>query len=432
MRSRAAFHLLAVLALGALALVMIVPATFVTSANAAEDTCTAASETPDIVLLRNNQPVSADNPVNPWQNLRLQFSLDLEDGHCAGQTYTINVPDELRSDSGSTWELNTDEGETAATMTYVDGMLVVTLTEYVETHQDVALTGWIDAWLTNEITPGENHRLTFNTNGQTTTIEVPTGQCVGDCDSLPTGINKWGSADAADAAGNRTGTVTVEVPLVTQEMAGDAGSVAVEWTDTLTSGDQSFTCSASGSTYTGRDVWGDPVGGTTASVTVTSCTDETISGTIVVPVGQYARVHIPMTFTGDGPWTDNASVTIAGITQEKQASVVHRNGGGSASGIVPVTPTPSESPTPTESATPSESPSATPSESPSTTPSASATTPAASATGTTSAPATTPAATTPVSPSLARTGANSLVLVLGAGSLLIVGAVALHRARARE
>ncbi|SHE24828.1 Ig-like domain-containing protein [Actinomyces glycerinitolerans] len=441
MRSRTASHLLAVLALGALALVMIVPATFISSASAAEDTCTTTTETPDVSLLKNDQPVSAENTAVAWEMLKLQFDLTLNNGHCAGQTYEIGTPAELRFDSGTTWNLNTESGETAATMTYradedgTNGRLVITLTDYVESHQDVSLSGWVDTRLTSAITPSSTETLTFNINGEVTTVEVPVGVCEGNCTEMPSYLAKFGSAPAPDADGVSAGSVTIQTPTVTPEMAAGADSVTLNWSDELTSPDQTFTCSATAHSYTGRNEWGDPTGGTAAQVNVTSCTDKTISGTVVIPAGQFARITLPMNFRGAGPWTDTASLVFGSNTLERETEVILRNGGGSASGNVPVVPTPSESPapsttpsespTPTESATPSESPSATPSESES--PAATA-----SATPSTSRVVVTTSSTPSPHRSLARTGANSLVLVLGAGSLLIAGAVALQRARARE
>ncbi|WP_136313331.1 Ig-like domain-containing protein [Actinomyces procaprae] len=225
MRSRAASRLLAVLALGALALAMIAPTAFHTTASAAEGNCTATTETPNISLLKDDEPVSADNTAVAWEMLKLEFDLALEDGHCAGQTYEISTPAELRFDTGTTWNLDTEDGATAATMTYVidegaeSGRLVITLTDYVESHQDVTLTGWVDTRLTSEVTPSTTETLTFNTNGKVTTVEVPVGECVGNCTEMPRAAGKYGSASAADDNGTRSGSVTIQTPTITEEMA---------------------------------------------------------------------------------------------------------------------------------------------------------------------------------------------------------------------
>ncbi|WP_103064075.1 Ig-like domain-containing protein [Actinomyces qiguomingii] len=447
MRSRAVPRLLALIASGVLALALIVPAAFFSPASADEGTCTATSETPDITLLKKDEPVSADNAVVAWEMLKLQFTLELNDGHCAGQTYEISTPEKLRFDSGTTWNLDTEDGQTAATMTYVadedgsKGRLVITLTDYVESHHDISLNGWVDTRLTSAITPSTTELLTFSTNGSEKILEVPVGECVGNCTEMPNYLAKFGSAPAPNAQGVSTGNVTLQTPTITQEMAAGADSVTLGWTDELTSPNQAFTCEASAYSYTGRNVWGDPTGGTPTQVTVTSCEDNSISGTVVIPVGQFARIILPMNFTGAGPWTDRATLIIGSRDIESEAKVILRDGGGSATGRVPTPSTPKESPapsqtptpaqpTPSESATPSESPSAAaPSESAAPSqPSQASESPSAVAKATT--PAAKSSATRP--PALARTGSNGLALVLGAGALLILGGAAVYRARARK
>ncbi|MDO4900326.1 Ig-like domain-containing protein [Actinomyces sp.] len=430
MRSRAPSRLLALFASGMIALAMITPAAFTSPASATEGTCTPTSEPPDITILKQDEPASTENRVRAWEMLKLQFTLKLNDGHCAGQTYEITTPEKLRFDSGTTWNLNTEDGQTAATMTYTtdadgtNGRLVVTLTDYVESHQEVSLTGWIDTYLTSAITPSSTEALTFNVNGEPTTVEVPIGECAGNCTEMPSGLAKFGSAPAPNENGVSTGSVTLQTPTITEEIAGGADSVTLQWSDKLTSPNQAFTCKATAYSYTGRNVWGDPTGGTPAQVTVSSCTDDSISGTIVIPAGQFARLYLPVNFQGAGPWTDTASLILGSRTLEREANVILRNGGGSATGTLQTLPTPSQSPTP------SESPSATPppeSAVPSQSPTASeAPSPTSTVTAT--------VITTSAKPgrSLAKTGSNGLPLVLGAGSLLILGTVLVHRARARK
>lgn len=419
MQSRPVLRLLALFAMVAMALT---PSLVTTAASAADGTCTPTTETPSISLLKDGQPVSADNPVTAWNSLKVSFAYSLKDGHCAGQRYTVDVPSELSFEEGATWNLKDENGVTVATMTYTkEGHAVITLTGYVETHENIKITGWMLAQIDSDLTPGETKELTFEADGETVTILVPIGTCP-NCGNMPENMDKWGNAGPANESGTRSGSVSILFPTLTEEMAGDATSQTVTWTDTLTSDNQAFDCTASGYTYTGRDRWNNPTGATLATIEVTSCTETAITGTVVIPVNQFAQIKIPMTFTGNGPWTDHAMTTMGGNEYETSTKVMTRSAGGDASGDAPApTPTPEET-TPAATSTPAVTP--TPEE----------TTPAVTVTTTAPAPGATPPAspTKPSAPALAHTGAATGGLVALVAAFVVAGAFALRRARSTE
>ena len=353
----------------ALAAAVVVPTSALTPAASAADpepadstSCTPTTEVPtSVTVLKDDKDVSEENKVTAWNRVKLQYTYNLSSGHCAGQEYKIKAPESLHFDLGTTWNLREKPEGTAAqdrtanedrpivaTMTYEKsdgGYLSVKLADYVEgkKYSNVEISGWVEATIDASITPNTTETLKFNTNDKTIDATVPVGECGPDCEGLPTAMGKFGWALAPGEDGTRPGSVVVQTPGLTPEMAAGETSKTFNWTDKTTSPDQAFDCDKASKegllswSYEGRTQWGDPKYDTAkaATATVTSCSETEISGTVTVPAGQFARVYVPMKFSGPGSWTDSATLTLGDKTFHAEATVSTRNGGGQGFGVLP-------------------------------------------------------------------------------------------------
>lgn len=350
-----------------LAAAVVVPTSALTPAASAADpepadstSCTPTTEVPtSVTVLKDDKDVSEENKVTAWNRVKLQYTYNLSSGHCAGQEYKIKAPESLHFDLGTTWNLREKPEGTAAqdrsanedrpivaTMTYDKsdgGYLSVKLSDYVKGKEKVEITGWVEATIDASITPNSTETLKFNTNDKEIDATVPVGECGPDCEGLPTAMGKFGWALAPGEDGTRPGSVVVQTPGLTPEMAAGETSKTFEWTDKTTNSDQAFDCDKASKegllswSYEGRTKWGDPKYDTAkaATATVTSCSETEVSGTVTVPAGQFARVYVPMKFSGPGSWTDSATLTLGDKTFHAEATVSTRNGGGQGFGVLP-------------------------------------------------------------------------------------------------
>ena len=351
----------------ALAAAVVVPTSALTPAASAADpepadstSCTPTSEVPtSVTVFKDDKPVSEENKVTAWNRVKLQYTYNLSSGHCEGQEYKIKAPESLHFDLGTTWNLREKPEGTAAqdrsanedrpivaTMTYDKsdgGYLSVKLSDYVKGKEKVEISGWVEATIDASITPNTTETLKFSANDKTIDAPVPVGECGPDCEGLPTAMGKFGWALAPGEDGTRPGSVVVQTPGLTPEMAGSETSKTFNWTDKTTSPDQAFDCDKASKegllswSYEGRTKWGDPKYDTAkaATATVTSCSETEVSGTVTVPAGQFARVYVPMKFSGPGSWTDSATLSLGDKTFHAEATVSTRNGGGEGFGVLP-------------------------------------------------------------------------------------------------
>lgn len=403
--------------------------------------------------------------ITAYEAVEFSIVLELEEGHCGGDSATITVPSELGTDGDpSPIPMTTPEGVTIGHAVY-DGhnhTVTITLTNEVEVsgRQDFHASAWWKVHMASTLVPGETRELTWDIDGVVRRTTIHVGTCDG-CSQLGAGPSKWGSVD-----GNAQ-HVTIVLPTATQD---DQTFVI---TDVLTSPGQSFNCAqlltGRMGVYTKAGPWGQPQYERFIEPGVTSCTSDKVTLSATLNAGEKARVelNILVKSTDPGPWTDSVSIASQDKSWEVSTKVVRRESGGNA-GFDPANPpTPEPSPTPTPAPTPAPTP--TPAPSPSTTitpapsPSPSAPTPTPSVTtpaptpsapspsatpSTTPAPtpSTTPSATSSATPStapspmptpseahqrkLAVTGTDGSAIA-GAVALLALGSLIL-RARRRQ
>ena len=205
------------------------------------------------------------------------------------------------------------------------------------------MTGEVTATIGETIVRGQTQTIETTVNGVTTTAgTITVASCTTDCPTTPTTLAKWGEEFPGG-----TGDVNIRTAVIP-----DAGT-PVTVTDALTDTpvDESITGISWMAGYDCVDTWGAP--GTTQPngtcdpsqvLPVSSCDSETLSSdgqnfscvlTTTVP-NEFYSIDLNMTFTGSGPWTDQATSSYpGGPSQTTTATVTSYQAGGGATGTSP-------------------------------------------------------------------------------------------------
>ena len=323
-----------------------------------------------------------------YEAVEFSVLLDLEEGHCRGDSATVTVPSELGADSNhAPIPMTTPDGVIVGYATYnSDHTVKIVLTDQVEVpgRKDFHASAWWRVYMSDELVPGETRELRWDIDGIVRRTPIRVGTCDG-CDQPGPNPSKWGFID------ENVQHVTVVLPTATQ----DAQTFVV--TDVLTSPGQHFTCdnliAGRVGVYTSANDWGAPQYSRFQEPDIVSCNGDTAVLNIQLNQGEKARVQLNVLVdsTDPGPWTDTASITSQDQSWEVSARVTRRESGGNAGFDTNPTPTP----TPTPEPTPTPSPSVTPSPTPTPEPSPSVTPTPSPTPSTSPTPAPTPSAPTP-------------------------------------
>lgn len=334
-----------------------------------------------------------------YEAVEFAINLTLTQNHCAGDSITISVPEELGTDTDFTpIPMTTPRGETIGYATYSsDHTVVIKLTNEVEVpgRRDFYASAWWRVHMSSSLVPGETRELQWSVNGVVRRTTIQVGVCDG-CSTIGKDPSKWGSVDG--------GKQSITVVLPTAERDGQEFIV----TDVLTSSGQQFNCdqlvAGRVGVYRSAGPWGQPMYDRFQDPTVVSCDSSKATIKVALNQGEKARLQLNVGVdpADPGPWTDTASIVSQDQSWEVTARIVRREAGGNAgfdtNPVVPTpTPTPSPAPTPEPSPSPSApSPSVTPTPSPTPTPSTPSVTPEPTPSPTpsvTPAPSPTPTAT---------------------------------------
>lgn len=333
-RARAAAVLSAILAVSGLALA--------TPAIAAPEDCVGG------VISNDNIAVSytaggGDDSVEAWESFRYDVALTDLDGMAEGCTATVQLDaDRFSGLQDTTIYLNADgttsdtPGPTTVAEMEVDAdtlTMTFTLTDYASTHTNVTAGGWVEAQINSSFERGEVVPIEVTVNGATTTIGEVTGEeCPNVCGEPPTQANKWG---AEDGTGN--GSVTIRTPLLT-----DYSDVTIE--DELLSTDQQIDSVNWVRAYNCVNTWGDAgalddAGKCDTDSSISASWTGTNPWTVAVadpsvtgPV--FFALNLQMTFTGEGPWKDRATIKLGDevVGGPVEATVKKYRAGGNAGG----------------------------------------------------------------------------------------------------
>lgn len=345
--------------------------------NESTSSCTPQDISPgEVDTLLQTQDGSVE--FTAYEAVQFSVSLTLFEGHCAGDSITISVPEELGTDTDFTpIPMTTPSGVTIGYATYsADHMVTIKLTSEVEVpgRKDFRASAWWRVHMSSTLTPGETRELRWNVDGVIRRQSIQVGTCDG-CSQPGPNPSKWGSVDGGKQS------ITVVLPTATQS---DQEFVV---TDKLTSPGQHFACdnliAGRVGVYTSANDWGAPQYVRFQEPDITSCDNSKAVINVRLNKGEKARVQLNVDVdpTDPGPWEDSATITSQDKSWEVSARVARRESGGNAgfdnTPTPAPTPEPSPSPTPAPSVTPSATPTPvpTPSASPSPTPTPSPSTP---------------------------------------------------------
>ncbi len=267
----------------------------------------------------------SDSTVGAYETIRADFAGHLPDGGCAGDFFTMQMPDDLQVQTGS-FPVLAPDGSTIGTM-YVDGttgIVTVTFNSYIETHVGVTFSGYLSAALTEVFEPGHSYDLHWNVAGEAVTTPITIEECP-DCQNPRTDPTKW-AAYLADG--------TVISGLETKPAA--APGEIVTFTDTVEAG-QEIDCdrisgfSAHSRTSSGSLAIDDP----DWPVTIVSCDAGSLVATMVAAdAGQYLGLIVYAVVTQSlTSYADHGTVTQAGIIGQVSATAVVFGGGVVGGGV---------------------------------------------------------------------------------------------------
>ncbi|AOY72750.1 hypothetical protein IG195_04645 [Arthrobacter sp. TES] len=386
--------------------------------------------------------------TSQWDQVDLTCEWSVPDHSKPGDTFEMQLPQELRWFGTAFFDLDNPEGETVATAVADDsGLVVFTLTDFVATHP-LKVGGTCNFSTRYAEVPGDEEReqLEFTVGDRVVRVPVTVTPCVTDCTPAPESAGKamwW-----ADAGQTRLESIIYMPPMPSR-----TNDVTV--TDTPSAGmeiDCDDVTPRVGRTVNANGNITDPME-TDRYPAVIECTPREVTVTWTgLPRGERVELFVVTDVTDAtlDAYTNTGTVMIDGIENAVGAETRRTSAEGTGDGTATPTPTPTPAtatptPTPTRSSstpTPTPTPTtATPTPTP--TPTTPTPTPTVTETATPepstsaptpSTPVTTPAveapSQTPEQPKkaeddteLATTGANGPAFVFAAAALLALGSL---------
>lgn len=439
-----------------------------------------------ISLAREDKETTA--PTVGIHVMTMSFDIDTTGKDVApGDTFTIQIPPELKviSDSGSSTlnfsMLNDDKVPVVdCSVPAGEGVsMTCTFGEYARDHHSIIGHGTVR---TKAVHATTSSTVSFPVNGTAVIVDLPGGSISGTYERTLPNTQKWGMPKEGDSS-----RIIWEIDIKGSQLPEGATEVEIVDTFDMSSGGYSLVPGSEKLYYYNNDAEyqadqapalkaGASIGDGTFTMEASADGKGftatfprlTNNGTYVLQyeatINNLATVRNGVTFHNDA--LINAKLYTGGVD-------IHSDGSGDANGDANPTPTPSVTPTPeptpsatptpepspTPSVTPSPTPASTPTPTPSSTPTPSvtptpeptpSTTPTPSATPTPSTsptpsttptpsapstpssstpPATPPTPSTPAPKQLARTGADMAGVLAGAGTLGLLGALAVAARR---
>ncbi|WP_284979131.1 Ig-like domain-containing protein [Arthrobacter sp. fls2-241-R2A-200] len=373
-----------------------------------------------------------------WDQVDLTCEWSVPDNSKPGDTFSLQLPAELRWFGSSTFDLNNKTGQTVATaVANPQGLVVFTLTDFVATHP-LNVGGACNFTTQYAVQPGAGGSTQLNFSVGSTVVRVPVavnGPCTVNCDPAgPTSVGKamWWSDPAQ---------TELESIFYMPAMTSRTNDVVI--TDTPAAGmaiDCSRVTPRVGKNLNADGKVSEPYDDAQYPATVDCSPQKVTVSWKGLPKGEHVELFVvtPVTDASLDVYQNNGTVSIQGRESIVGAQTRRTNAGGSGDGTAAPTPTPTPS-----TATPTPAPStATPTSTPSTstpTPTPSTATPAPSTMAAVAVTTKQPSAQAPaptVSGQLASTGAQGPGVLLVAAGLLAVGSLLAYagarRARRRS
>ncbi|MCT9871536.1 Ig-like domain-containing protein [Paenarthrobacter aurescens] len=327
-----------------------------------------------------------------WDQVDLTCEWSVPDNSQPGDTFSIQLPPQLRWFGASTFDLDNSQGDTVARAVANDaGLVVFTLGDFVATHPlDV---GGTCSFVTQySLTPGtgDAEELNFIVGSSVVRVPVVIESCQEDCGpGIPTSAGKsmwWSDPSQTE----------LESVFYMPPMTSETNDVVI--TDTPAAGmeiDCSHVTPRVGQRVTNTGNISEPYDNEQYPANVQCSPQELTVSWTGLPEGEHVELFVETKVTDASldSYENNGTVTISG--QESPVGAQTRRSSGSGTGEGTASPTPTPSPT-TTAATPTPTPSpttttATPTPTPTATPTP---TPTPSPTTTTATPTPTPSPTT--------------------------------------
>ena len=126
---------------------------------------------------------TTSSQVNQWDTVKLTCEWAVPDGSKPGDTFTLQLPDQLKWFGSKSFDLSAPDGSVVATAVADDsGKVLFTLTDYVGTHPDDVHGDCDFTTQYTAPTQSETVDLTFVVGGDTVRVPVTTvGACTTDC-----------------------------------------------------------------------------------------------------------------------------------------------------------------------------------------------------------------------------------------------------------
>jgi LPXTG-motif cell wall-anchored protein len=292
---------------------------------------------------------STSSKVGQWEQAEFSCTWAVPDGSKPGDTFTLQLPEELKWSGSKTFDLRAPDGSVVAKAVVTDsGLVTFTLTDYVATHP-INVHGTC-AFTTQYIaaTDGGTVELEFQVNDEVLTVPVETqGPCPSGCPTDRTEPHKWMWWADADQ------TVTQSQIMAPATTTDDATVVI---TDTPGPG-LALDCT-SVETAVGKNL--DDKGLITAPrddaayPAKVACTPDQVTVTWTgLPKGEYTELRVKATVTDPtrASYANQGTISIAGEESPVAAETKRTDASGTGVGTTPAPTTTSPSSTTTTSPT---------------------------------------------------------------------------------
>ena len=278
------------------------------------------------------------------ERIALTFNWAVPDSAASGDTFSLELPEQLKAVSQAKFALQAPDGSVVANAVWNGKSVVFTLTDYVDSHDSVAGSGFLTAQWDHAFTPETSQPVTlqFSSNAVNVVIgakPTPTPPCTQNCPpppSTPTsrGLSKSGSwADGAfegtrDTADNINWTIALPgnatgypTPIRVVDSPAD-GSVVDCGTITLTTQGSL----ASGATKTSVD----------PSRYTVRCSPSGFEIDLdTIAPSEFMTIRYQGTITNQlsRSYANHVAVTIAGQTAVKDTTIKRTDAGGIGGGV---------------------------------------------------------------------------------------------------
>ncbi len=322
-------------ALASLAAVLVATAALLVPATAA-----SAAELPGAIT-----SVTTDKTSYGYNDrIQLNFTWAVPDSAGAGDTFTLDLPDELQASSQAKFALRAPDGSTVANAVWAGKQVVFTLTSYADTHDAVGGSGFLTVQWDHAFTPVTSQPvvLQFDSNAVEVVIgdkPTPTPPCTTNCPPPPAtptsrSLSKSGGWADGGFEGTRDDADNINWTIALPgNPDGYAGPIAV--VDTPAAGSE-IDCATIAATTQNSLAGGTPKTALDPSRYTVDCTPSTFTLHLdAIAPSEFVTVTYKGTITDQvsGQYGNHVEVTIAGVTTMKDSTIKRTNQGGDGDGV---------------------------------------------------------------------------------------------------